>query len=50
MNFDEYRFGYFHAGSGRARWRRMTIRERLALRKRRRKADDLACLKGRWGL
>ena len=39
-------FGYFIAGSGAARWHRMTIRERIRLRKRRKKADDLAGLRG----
>jgi hypothetical protein len=39
-------YGYFQAGAGQARWRRMTLMERLRLRKRRRRQDDLANLKG----
>ena len=47
---DEYRHGFFQAGYGKARWRRMTLMERLKLRRRRRKQDDLSCLKGLWGV
>lgn len=46
----EYAYGYLTAGTGQARWRRMTLAERMRLRKRRKKQDDLACLRGRWGL
>ena len=46
----EYRYGFFQSGYGQARWRRMTLVERLRLRRRRKKTDDLAGLKGRWGL
>lgn len=46
----EYRHGAFISGAGRPRWRRMTLAERLRLRKRRKRTDDLAGLKGRWGL
>lgn len=45
-----YQYGYFLAGSGKARLHRMTLRERLKLRRRRKKADDLSSLKGRWGM
>ena len=37
-------YGYFVAGTGKARWRRMTILERIRLRMRRRHTDDLAGL------
>ena len=37
-------YGYFISGFGAARWHRMTIRERIRLRKRRRRMDDLAGL------
>lgn len=43
---DEYRYGYLMAGTGKARWRRMTIAERLRLRRRRKHLDDLAGLRG----
>ena len=40
-----YGYGYLMAGTGKARWRRMTILERFGLWRRRRKADDLECLR-----
>lgn len=43
-----YRYGYFQAGTGRARGQRMTIAERLRLRRRRKVRDDLAGVKGWW--
>lgn len=39
---DAYRYGYFTAGNGRAAVRRMTLAERIRLRRRRRKRDDLS--------
>ena len=39
-------YGYFQAGTGKARWHRMTLIERIRLRRRRRWRDDLAGLKG----
>jgi len=39
-------YGYFTAGAGQARWKRMTLAERFRLWKRRRRQDDLANLKG----
>ncbi len=39
-------YGYLMAGTGKARWRRMTLVERIRLWKRRRRQDDLANLKG----
>ena len=47
---DEYRYGCFIAGYGRARWMRMTLAARFRRWKRRRKVDDLAGLIGRWGV
>ena len=47
---NEYRYGFFTCGYGKARWRRMTLLERIRLRMRRRKQDDLSCLKGSWGV
>lgn len=41
-----YTYGYNMAGTGKARWHRMTIMERIRLRRRRRRADDLSNLKG----
>lgn len=41
-----YRYGYLMAGYGRARWKRMTLMERIRLRRRRKKQDDLAGLRG----
>lgn len=35
-------YGYFQAGTGQARWRRMTWAGRRRLRKRRKRQDDLA--------
>lgn len=46
----EYRYGFFTCGYGKARWRRMTLLERIRLWWRRRKRDDLSCLKGSWGV
>ena len=47
---NEYRHGFFQAGYGRPGTNRQTWRDRLRLRKRRKKQDDLAGLKGRWGI
>jgi len=41
-----YSYGYNMSGTGKAHWRRMTILERIRLRRRRRRADDLSNLKG----
>ena len=38
-------YGYFQAGTGKARRHRMTIRERMRLRKRRRMMDDLSTVR-----
>jgi len=40
------RYGYFMAGTGKARWRRMRLAERIRLWRRRRRADDLEGLRG----
>ena len=40
-----YAYGYNKAGTGKARWRRMTIAERFGLWRRRRHTDDLASLR-----
>lgn len=45
-----YRYGYLQAGTGKARGMKMSLMARIRLRKRRKKADDLAMLRGRWGL
>lgn len=37
-------YGYFQAGTGRARWTRMPLIGRIRLRMRRRRRDDLAGL------
>ena len=42
---DGYEYGYHMAGTGKARWRRMTITERIRLWRRRRKQDDFAALR-----
>lgn len=42
---DLYAYGYLMAGTGKARWRRMTLMERFRLWKRRRKQDDFASLR-----
>ena len=39
-------YGYFMAGTGKAKWRRMALRERIGLWMRRRRVDDLAGLRG----
>ena len=36
-----YEYGYFQAGSGRAAVHRMTLMERIRLRRRRKTRDDL---------
>lgn len=41
-----YSYGYNMAGTGKARWRRMTLMERFRLSLRRRHTDDLAGLRG----
>lgn len=38
-------YSYLMAGTGKARWIRMTLMERIRLRKRRRKQDDFASLR-----
>lgn len=43
---DGYTYGYHTAGTGKTRWRRMTLMDRIRLRRRRKRADDLAGLKG----
>ena len=43
---DGYTYGYHTAGIGKARWRRMTLAERIRLWRRRKFADDLAGLRG----
>lgn len=43
---NEYRYGWLLAGAGQARWRRMTLMERIRLWRRRRRQDDLAGLRG----
>ena len=40
-----YQYGYFLAGSGAARPRRMTLAARIRLRRRRKRIPDLAGLK-----
>ena len=42
-----YTYGYFQAGSGKAAVHRMTLMERIRLRRRRRKRDDLSGV-GAW--
>lgn len=42
---DGYAYGYQTAGTGKARWRRMTLMERFGLWRRRRRVDDLAGLR-----
>lgn len=44
----EYRYGFFTAGQGKPHGRRMTLAERLRLRKRRKKTPDLWNLKEGW--
>lgn len=41
-----YSYGYNTAGTGKARWHRMTLLERFRLMRRRRWADDLECIRG----
>lgn len=43
---NEYRYGYLMAGAGQARWQRMTLMDRIRLRRRRKKQDDLSGLRG----
>lgn len=43
---DGFRYGFNTAGTGKARWIRMTLMERIRLWRRRRWADDLAGLRG----
>lgn len=38
-------YGYFKAGTGKARRHRMTIRERMRLRRRRKQMDDLSMVR-----
>ena len=38
-------YGYFQAGTGKAHWRRMTILERMRLRRRRKQMDDLSMVR-----
>ena len=38
---DGYHYGYLMAGTGAARFHRMTILERIRLRRRRKRVDDL---------
>lgn len=39
-------YGYFQAGTGKARWRRMPLMDRIRLWRRRRWRDDLEGLRG----
>lgn len=38
---NEYEYGYFLAGYGKARWRRVTLLERLQIRRRKKKSDPV---------
>lgn len=46
----ENEHGFFQGCYGRPGINRQTFRDRIRLRRRRRKQDDLASLKGRWGI
>jgi len=39
-------YGYFFSGTGKARWIRMRLMDRVRLWRRRRREDDLAGLRG----
>ena len=41
---------YYGPGARKIRGQRQTFMDRIRLRRRRKKMDDLACLKGRWGV
>lgn len=47
---NEYQHGFFKGCHGRPGTNRQTLADRLRLRRRRRKQDDLAGLRGRWGI
>ena len=41
---------YYCPGANKIRGQRMTILDRIRLKKRRKRRDDLVGLKGRWGV
>ena len=38
---NEYRYGFFLAGYGQARWRRVTLLERWQIRRRKKRSDPV---------